>query len=69
MQDLKSAIDDQTRNYRDLQVCFSKKFDNFIIQWDIFSKPQNLMFANTQAASEKVLTDNRDFKSMQVMNA
>merc|ERR1719237_1455931 len=36
VQDLKSAIDDQTRNYRDLQ-----------------------------AASEKVLTDNRDFKSMQ----
>ena len=24
VQDLKSAIDDQTRNYRDLQVCFSK---------------------------------------------
>ena len=34
----------------------------------MFANTQNIMFANTQAASEKVLTDNRDFKSMQVMN-
>ena len=94
VQDLKSAIDDQTRNYRDLQVCFSKKFDNFIIQpqnhnvckysnrysdvckySDKYSdvckysgKYSNNLQILWQAASEKVLTDNRDFKSMQVMN-
>ena len=47
VQDLKSAVDDQTRNYRDLQVCL-KKFDNFIIQGDFYL--QNLritIFANT----------------------
>ena len=93
VQDLKSAIDDQTRNYRDLQVCFSKsltilsfnlritnykysnKNSNVCKYSDIYSdvckysgKYSNNLQILWQAASEKVLTDNRDFKSMQVMN-
>ena len=54
VQDLKSAIEDQTRNYRDLQVN---------IQCFVYF--ENCCKFYAQAASEKVLTDNRDFKSMQ----
>ena len=92
VQDLKSAIDDQTRNYRDLQVCFSKsltilsfnlritncnysdKYSDVCKYSDIYSdvckysgKYSNNLQILWQAASEKVLTDNRDFKSMQVI--
>ena len=52
VEDLKSAIDSQSRNYRELQVHWSPPSIH----------PPTSLF---QTASEKVLTDNRDLKSMQ----
>ena len=50
VQDLKSAIDDQTRNYRDLQVCFSKSLT--ILSFNL--RITNCKYSNKYSARQQV---------------